>query len=77
MKKSIDGAKTQGPRIYPSGAMISQTSGHGDSRLPSEKSRRFGGTTSRGELLEANFIADPGKNVLVIMKDGKIYKNAT
>jgi imidazolonepropionase-like amidohydrolase len=58
LKRSIDAGKAPGPRIYPSGAMISQTSGHGDFRLPNEKSRRFGGTASRGELLDASYIAD-------------------
>ena len=32
IKKAIDAGKAEGPRIYPSGAMISQTSGHGDSQ---------------------------------------------
>jgi imidazolonepropionase-like amidohydrolase len=54
LKKSIDGGKGIGPRIYPSGAMISQTSGHGDSRTPDEKSRRFFGKPSKGELLGVN-----------------------
>lgn len=34
--KAIDEGHAVGPRIYPSAAYISQTSGHGDSRLPSE-----------------------------------------
>lgn len=33
LKKAIDSKVLNGPRIYPSGAMISQTSGHGDFRL--------------------------------------------
>lgn len=33
LKKAIDNNVLNGPRIYPSGAMISQTSGHGDFRL--------------------------------------------
>jgi len=69
LKRSIDQGKTVGPRIYPSGAMISQTSGHGDSRLPSERSRRFGGTVSRGELMGANFIADGRDEVLTATRE--------
>jgi imidazolonepropionase-like amidohydrolase len=38
IKKSIDQGNTIGPRIYPSGAMISQTSGHGDFRMPDDES---------------------------------------
>lgn len=33
LKKAIDTGVLEGPRIYPSGAMISQTSGHGDFRM--------------------------------------------
>ena len=33
LKRAIDEGVTVGPRIYPSGAMISQTSGHGDFRF--------------------------------------------
>lgn len=40
LKAGIDAGKYKGPRVWPSGAMISQTSGHGDGRLPSERSRR-------------------------------------
>ena len=38
IKKSIDQGNTIGPRIYPGGAMISQTSGHGDFRMPDDES---------------------------------------
>jgi len=33
LKRAIDSGTLRGPRIYPSGAMISQTSGHGDFRM--------------------------------------------
>lgn len=36
LKRAIDEGITSGPRIYPSGAFISQTSGHGDLRNPNE-----------------------------------------
>ncbi|QSB16706.1 amidohydrolase family protein [Natronosporangium hydrolyticum] len=43
LKRAIDEGVVPGPRIYPSGAMISQTSGHGDFRtvhdLPLDPSR--------------------------------------
>ncbi len=38
LKHAIDSGVLQGPRIYPSGAMISQTSGHGDFRMIFEHS---------------------------------------
>ena len=36
IKKAIDQGMIDGPRIYPSGPMISQTSGHSDNRSPNE-----------------------------------------
>jgi imidazolonepropionase-like amidohydrolase len=36
LKRGIDRGLTVGPRIWPSGAFISQTGGHGDFRLPNE-----------------------------------------
>jgi len=69
IKKGIDQGKTPGPRIYPSGAMVSQTSGHGDSRLPNERSRRFFGTVSKGELMGVNFIADGRDEVLTATRE--------
>ena len=36
LKRGIDMGLVPGPRIWPSGAMISQTGGHGDFRLPNE-----------------------------------------
>jgi len=69
LKRAIDQDKIPGPRIYPSGAMISQTSGHGDSRLPNERSRRFGGTISRGELMGVSFIADGRDEVLTATRE--------
>lgn len=36
LKRGIDIGLVSGPRIWPAGAMISQTGGHGDFRLPNE-----------------------------------------
>jgi imidazolonepropionase-like amidohydrolase len=36
LKRAIDNGLAAGPRIWPSGAMISQTGGHGDFRFPYE-----------------------------------------
>jgi imidazolonepropionase-like amidohydrolase len=40
VKKMIDAGRIPGPRIWPSGPTVSQTSGHGDYRLPHEGPRR-------------------------------------
>ena len=43
LKRAIDGSLAAGPRIWPSGAISSQTGGHGDFRLPYEiPARRMG-----------------------------------
>jgi len=36
LKRAIDEGVVPGPRIYPAGAMITQTAGHGDFRFPTE-----------------------------------------
>jgi imidazolonepropionase-like amidohydrolase len=64
IKRGIDKGIYTGPRIWPSGAMISQTSGHGDSRMPQERSRHYFGEVSRGEALGVNYIADGRDEVL-------------
>ena len=37
LKKTVDAGLVEGPRIYPSGAFVSQTSGHGDLRYGSQR----------------------------------------
>lgn len=69
LKRAIDKGEAIGPRIYPSGAMISQTSGHGDFRAPEEKSRRFGGQLSPAELLGVSFLADGRDEVLTAVRE--------
>jgi imidazolonepropionase-like amidohydrolase len=69
IKRAIDERRSVGPRIYPSGAMISQTSGHGDFRLPQDRSRRFGGQMTAGELMGIGFIADGRDEVLTATRE--------
>ena len=73
IKRAIDSGTAIGPRIYPSGAMVSQTSGHGDTRLPTERSRRFFGKPSIGEELGFNFIADGRDEVLTATRENLRY----
>ncbi|HET9367438.1 MAG TPA: amidohydrolase family protein [Candidatus Udaeobacter sp.] len=58
LKRAIDEGVMVGPRIYPSGAMISQTSGHGDFRFLFEFPRKLGGPLSNSELEGIAAIAD-------------------
>ena len=45
LKRGIDSGLVTGPRIWPSGAFISQTGGHGDFRLPNDFPARPGDYT--------------------------------
>jgi imidazolonepropionase-like amidohydrolase len=58
LKRAIDEDVTPGPRIYPSGAVITVTSGHGDFRQSSELPRVVGGVLSRMEQLGGSMVAD-------------------
>ncbi|WP_083191603.1 metal-dependent hydrolase family protein [Formosa haliotis] len=69
LKSGIDKGQIKGPRIWPSGATISQTAGHGDMRTPDEKSRRFFGKPSKAESFGATFIADGRDEVLTATRE--------
>jgi imidazolonepropionase-like amidohydrolase len=58
LKRAIDEGVMIGPRIYPSGAFISQTSGHGDFRFAFEVPRTLGGPLSHSEVEGVAAIAD-------------------
>ena len=57
LKRAIDEGLVPGPRIYPSGAVITITGGHGDFRQLSDLPRTSG-TLSRVEQLGGSMIAD-------------------
>lgn len=69
LKRLIDSGKVLGPRIWPSGPMISQTSGHADLRHPSEPSRRFSGKMSKAEEIWASVVADGRDEVLTAVRE--------
>jgi imidazolonepropionase-like amidohydrolase len=58
LKRAVDEGVMTGPRIYPSGAVISQTSGHGDFRFGFEVPRTLGGPLSHSEVEGIAAIAD-------------------
>lgn len=64
LKRAIDEGIVDGPRIFPSGAMISQTSGHGDFRLRSEIPRAANAPLSMAETAGMAMIADGEAEVL-------------
>ncbi|WP_413742871.1 amidohydrolase family protein [Sodalis sp. RH15] len=63
LKRAIDEGMIDGPRIYPSGAFISQTSGHGDFRFAFELPRQPGGPLSFSEREGIAAIADSADEV--------------
>jgi imidazolonepropionase-like amidohydrolase len=69
LKRAIDDGTVPGPRIYPSGAIISVTSGHGDFRHPFEVPRVVGAPQSRQEQLGAAMIADSPDEVRVRVRE--------
>lgn len=64
LKRAIDEGIVPGPRIYPSGAMITQTSGHGDFRTVLELPRDPSRPLAFVEELGISAIADGADEVL-------------
>lgn len=64
LRRAIEEGRFPGPRIFPSGAMISQTGGHGDFRLPHEVPRAANQGLSHTELTRTAAIADGVDEVL-------------
>jgi imidazolonepropionase-like amidohydrolase len=58
LKRAIDERRVPGPRIFPSGAMISVTSGHGDFRSEHDLPRTLGEPGSRFDRAGHTAIAD-------------------
>lgn len=69
VKKTIDEGTISGPRIWPSGPMISQTSGHGDFRGINQRPVSLGGSLDHSELIDACLIADGKDAVLVAVRE--------
>ncbi len=65
VKRAIDEGLVPGPRIYPSGAYISQTSGHGDFRNANEPSTHWsGGPMHAVDAMGWTFVVDGVPEVL-------------
>ena len=69
LKRAIDLGVVDGPRIYPSGAMITVTSGHGDFRQMFELPRTIGGPLSRMEQIGGAIVADSPDEVRVRVRE--------
>ena len=69
LKRAIDEGIVAGPRIYPSGAIITVTSGHGDFRHAHELPRVIGAPLSRQEKTGAAMVADSPDEVRVRVRE--------
>ncbi|QBN17726.1 metal-dependent hydrolase family protein [Flavobacterium nackdongense] len=69
VKKTIDDGAISGPRIWPSGPMISQTAGHGDFRGINQRPVGLGGSLDHSEIIDACLIADGKDAVLVAVRE--------
>jgi imidazolonepropionase-like amidohydrolase len=65
LKRAIDEGIVKGPRIYPSGAMITVTSGHGDFRQLTDLPRTIGGMLTRMEQVGGAMVADTPDEVRI------------
>ena len=69
LKRAIDEGVILGPRIFPSGAVITVTGGHGDFRQLFELPRSLGGPLTRMETLGASMVADSPDEVRVRVRE--------
>jgi imidazolonepropionase-like amidohydrolase len=69
LKRAVDEGLVAGPRIYPSGAIITVTSGHGDFRQPFELPRTLGSARTRMEQIGASMVADSPDEVRLRVRE--------
>jgi len=69
LKQAIDEGVVAGPRIFPSGAIITITGGHGDFRPFTDLPRILGGPLTRQETLGASMVADSPDEMRVRVRE--------
>src|SRR5262252_6883181 len=69
LKQAIDEGVLAGPRIFPSGAIITITGGHGDFRPFTDLPRILGGPLTRQETLGASMVADSPDEMRVRVRE--------
>lgn len=69
LKKAIDSGLAVGPRIYPCGAVVTTTGGHGDMRMNADVPRSPGGPQSQLENIGAAAIADSADEVRLRVRE--------
>jgi len=76
LKQAIDDGLVTGPRIYPSGAVITTTGGHGDLRALSDLPRTPGSPLSQLERMGAANIADSAEEVRLRVRE-QLFQGAS
>lgn len=69
LKQAIDEGLVPGPRIYPSGAMITQTSGHGDYRFPNQLNPGLDGPLPITDILRGTALVDGVPRMLAAARE--------
>lgn len=69
LKMAIDEGMIDGPRVFPSGAVISQTSGHGDYRTLNVFPRAMGGVPAEMETMRYSYIVDGRPEMLAAVRE--------
>ncbi|MFJ7912808.1 amidohydrolase family protein [Kitasatospora sp. NPDC096204] len=69
LRRVLDRGLFPGPRIYPSQAAVSQTSGHGDFGAVHDTPTAFGGPQARTEQLGFTRVADGPERVLAAVRE--------
>ncbi|WP_226576237.1 metal-dependent hydrolase family protein [Acuticoccus sediminis] len=76
LKRAIDEGICEGPRIFPSGAMISQTAGHGDYRPVNHLPWAFRDPLSYAEQVGVSALAD-GRAAVLLRTREQLMKGAS
>jgi imidazolonepropionase-like amidohydrolase len=76
LKRAIDAGVVAGPRLFPSGAMVSQTSGHGDFRFPNQLPRVAGEPLDHVQQVGISALADGVDAVLLRVRE-QLMKGAS
>jgi imidazolonepropionase-like amidohydrolase len=69
LRRAIEEGLVDGPRIFPSGAFVSQTSGHGDFRSLTDANPQLGGAPSHAQKLGYYQLADGVPAVLTAVRE--------
>ncbi|OCP17884.1 MULTISPECIES: amidohydrolase family protein [unclassified Ensifer] len=69
LKRAIDAGVVEGPRIYPSGAMLTVTSGHGDFRQLTDLPRVIVGPLTRMEQIGGSMVVDSPDEVRMRVRE--------